>query len=119
MAKAHETNKTNQETAPAGTSPTIHACNARISTKTGAHHAEAAAHNATLLPFVVGSRGAFYPLETSPGPVHGGHNPAATLKTVFGTNGPPHLRAGKMALAVEEGMIRNVANRVASDGIGL
>ena len=34
--KIHEMNKTNQETAPAGTiaSPAIHACNARISTKT-------------------------------------------------------------------------------------
>ena len=55
MTKIHEMNKTNQETAPAGTSPAIHACNTRISTKTGVYHAEAAAHKATLIPFVVGS----------------------------------------------------------------
>ena len=33
-------------------------------------------------------------------------------------NGPPHPRGGKVALAVEEGMVRNIANRVTSDGIG-
>jgi len=38
--------------------------------------------------------------------------------TIFGSNGPPHPRGGKVALAVEEGMIRNIVNRVTSDGIG-
>ena len=104
VTKIHEMNKTNQETAPAGTSPAIHACNTRISTKTGVYHAEAAAHNATLIPFVVGSHGAFYPLDTSH--VQGGHNPAATHKTIFGSNGPPHPREGRVALAEEQGMIR-------------
>ena len=65
VAKIHEMNKTNQETAPAGTSPAIHACITRISTKTGVYDAEAAAHNATLIPFGVGSHGTFYPLDTS------------------------------------------------------
>jgi hypothetical protein len=116
VTKIHEMNKTNQETAPAGTSPAIHACNTRISTKTGVYHAEAAAHNATPIPFVVGSHGAFCPLDTSH--VRGGHNPAATHKTIFGSNGPPHPRGGKVALAVEEGVIRNIADRVTSDGIG-
>ena len=39
---------------------------------------------------------------------------------IFGSNvnGPPHPRGGKVALAVEEGMVRNIANRVTSDGIG-
>ena len=45
-------------------------------------------------------------------------NPAATHKTIFGSNGSPHPRGGKVALTVEEGMIRNIANRVTSDGIG-
>ena len=78
-------------------------------------YAEAAAHNATLIPFLVSgpAHGAFYPLDTSH--VHGGYNPAATHKTIFGTNGPP--RRGKVALAVVGGMIRNIANRVTSDGI--
>ena len=65
VIKIHEMNKTNQETESVGTSPAIHACNTRISTKTGVHHAEAAAHNATLVPFVVGSHRVFYPLDKS------------------------------------------------------
>ena len=65
VTKINEMGKTNQETAPVGTSPAVHACNTRISTKTGVHHDEADAQNATLMPFVVGSHGAFYPLDTS------------------------------------------------------
>ena len=70
-----------------------------------------------LIPFVAGSHGAFYPLDTSH--VHGGHNPAATHKNIFGPNGP-HPCGGKVALAIEEVMIRNIANRmrIMSDGIG-
>ena len=53
---------------------------------------------------------------------YGGHNPAEPHKTIFGSNGPPHPRGGKVALAVEEGMVRNIAIliaiRVTSDGIG-
>ena len=61
VTKVHEMNKTNQETVPAGTSPVIHG----ISTKTGVYHAEATAHKAPQIPSIVGSRGAFYPLDTS------------------------------------------------------
>jgi len=39
-------------------------------------------------------------------------------KAIFGSKGPPHPRGGKVALAAEEGMIRNIANRVILDGIG-
>ena len=108
--------KTSQETAPIGTSPAIHACNTRISTKTGVYHAEATAQNATLMPFVVGSHGAFYPLDLSH--VQGGHDPAKIHKAIFGSKGPPNPRGGKVTLASEEGLIRNLANRVISDGSG-
>ena len=59
------------------------------------------------MPFVVGSHGAFYPLDTSH--IKGGHNPAVIHKTIFGSKGPPHPRGGKVALSAEEGMIRNIA----------
>jgi hypothetical protein len=39
-------------------------------------------------------------------------------KAIFGSKGPPNPRGGKVTLAAEEGMIRNLANRVVSDGIG-
>ena len=39
-------------------------------------------------------------------------------KAIFGSKGPPHPRGGKVALSAEEGMIRNIANRVISDRIG-
>jgi len=68
------------------------------------------------MPFVVGSHGAFYPLDTSH--IKGGHNPAVIHKAIFGSKGPPHPRGGKVALSTEEGMIRNIANRVISDRIG-
>ena len=42
----------------------------------------------------------------------------STRPCIFGSDGPPHPRGGKVALAVEEGMLRNIANRVTSDGIG-
>ena len=35
VTKIHEMGKTNQEKAPIGTSPAIHACDTRTSTKTG------------------------------------------------------------------------------------
>ena len=116
VTKIHEMAKTNQEKAPAGTSPAVHACNTRISTKTGVYHAEAVAQHATLMPFVVGSHGAFYPLDTTH--AQGGHDPAKIHKAIFGSKGPPNPRGGKVTLAAEEGMIRNIANRVVSDGIG-
>ena len=116
VTKIHEMGKTSQEKAPIGTSPAIHACNTRISTKTGVYHAEAKAQNATLMPFVVGSHGAFYPLDLSH--VQGGHDPAKIHKAIFGSKGPPNPRGGKVTLASEEGLIRNLANRVISDGSG-
>ena len=48
VTKIHEMGKTSQEKAPIGTSPAIHACNTRISTKTGVYHADATAQNTTL-----------------------------------------------------------------------
>ena len=117
VTKIHEMAKTNQEKAPAGTSPAVHACNTRrISTKTGVYHAEAVAQHATLMPFVVGSHGAFYPLDTTH--AQGGHDPAKIHKAIFGSKGPPNPRGGKVTLAAEEGMIRNIANRVVSNGSG-
>ena len=61
--------------------------------------------------FVVGSHRALNPLVAS-------HSPQKSHKTIFGSNGPPHPRGRKVALAVQEGIIRNIANRVTSDGIG-
>ena len=66
--------------------------------------------------FGTSSHGAFYPLDTSH--VKGGHDPAKIHKAIFGSKGPPNPRGGKVTLAAEEGMIRNLANRVVSDGIG-
>jgi hypothetical protein len=68
------------------------------------------------MPFVVGSHGAFHPLDLSH--VQGGHDPAKIHKAIFGSKGPPNPRGGKVTLASEEGLIRNLANRVISDGSG-
>lgn len=38
-----------------------------------------------------------------------------THKIIFGSNDPPHPRGGKVALAAEEGMIRNLTNQVISE----
>ena len=74
------------------------------------YHAEATAQYATLMPFVVGSHGAFYPLDLSH--VQGGHDPAKIHQAIFGSKGPPNLRGGKVMLASDEGLIKHLANRV-------
>ena len=51
------------------------------STQNSGYHAEAVAQNATLMPFVVGSHGAFYPLDTTH--AQGGHDPAKIHKAIL------------------------------------